>query len=278
MPSNTTYFSYLALASMILLPSSARAAEIIGHRGASHDAPENTVASVSLAWKQNADASEIDIYLTKDKRIIALHDRTTKKTTGKDWKPAERTLAELATLDAGSWKSPKYAGEPIPTLEDILDTIPPGRRLVIEIKCGPEVLPHLQTVLEACPKSPDQIVIIAFEWAVITGAKQRSPKIPCYWLYGTTPRVDKETGKISDRPDELLARCKAAGLDGLDIHHESQITPEFMKRMKDAGLGLLVWTVNDPEVARRMVDLGVAGITTDRPAWLREQLQTTAGQ
>ena len=262
----------LAFLVMIALPLVSRAAEIIGHRGASYDAPENTVASVKLAWEQNADASEIDVYLTKDHRIIALHDRTTKKTTGIDWKPAKRTLAELATLDAGSWKSPKYAGERIPTLEDILETIPPGKRLVIEIKCGPEILPHLQAVLEASPKSPSQIVIIAFNWENITGAKQRMPKIPCYWLYGTTPHVDEKTGKISDYPDELLARCKAAGLDGLDIKFDSAITPEFMERMKDAGLDLIVWTVNDPEVARRMGALGVAGITTDRPAWLREQL------
>lgn len=275
---NRRCFVHLLLASMIVMPVSARSAEIIGHRGASYDAPENTVASVKLAWKQDADASEIDIYLTKDKRIIALHDRTTKKTTGVDWKPADRTLAELAALDAGSWKSPKYAGEPIPSLEDILATIPPGKQLVIEIKSGPEILPHLQKVLEASPKYPSQIVIIAFDWDNITGAKQRMPKVPCYWLYGKTPHVDKKTGEISDRPDELLARCKVAGLDGLDIHYESQITPEFMKRVQGAGLELLVWTVNDPAAARRMVDLGVAGITTDRPAWLREQLQATAGE
>ena len=262
--------------SMFASPFIACATEIIGHRGASYDAPENTVASVKLAWQQDADASEIDVYLTKDNRIIALHDKTTKKTTGVEWIPSERTLAELATLDAGSWKSPKYAGERIPSLEEILDTIPPGKRLVIEIKAGPEILPHLQTVLEACPKSPDQIVIIAFNWEVITGAKKRLPEIPCYWLYGKTPHVDKETGKISDRPDELLARCKAAGLDGIDIQFESEITPDFMKRMKDAGLELIVWTVNDPAVARRMVKLGVAGITTDRPAWLREQIQVSA--
>lgn len=260
---------------MIVFPVLSEATDIIGHRGASYDAPENTVASVNLAWKQNADAAEIDIYLTKDNRIIALHDKTTKKTTGEDWKPAERTLAELATLDAGSWKSPEYAGEPIPTLEDILDTIPPCKRLVIEIKSGPEILPFLQTVLESSPKSPNQITIIAFNWENITGAKRRMPEIPCFWLYGTTPHKDKETGAISDRPEELMARCKAAGLDGLDIKYDSEITPEFMEQMKAAGLELIVWTVNDPDVARSMVELGVAGITTDRPAWLREQLQCT---
>lgn len=276
MLSNRLLLVALALVFMIIAPLSVRAVDIIGHRGASFDAPENTVASVSLAFKQGADASEIDIYLTKDKRIIALHDKTTKKTTGVEWKPADRTLAELATLDAGSWKSPKYAGEPIPTLEAILDTIPEGRRLVIEIKSGPEILPYLQAVLEASPKYPNQIVIIAFDWENITGAKQRMPKIPCYWLYGTTPKVDKESGAISDRPLELLARCKAAGLDGLDIKFDSAITPEFMAKMKAAGLELIVWTVNEPDVARQLADLGVAGITTDRPAWLREQMQTSA--
>ncbi len=266
----------VTLVSVIASPGTVRAVEFIGHRGASYDAPENTLASVNLAWEQGADAAEIDVYLTKDNRIIALHDKTTKKTTGVDWKPGERTLAELQTLDAGSWKDAKYAGERIPALEAILETIPPGRKLVIEIKSGPEILPYLQAVLEACPKYPEQIVIIAFDWENITGAKQRMPKVPCYWLYGTTPKVDKETGKISDRPDELLARCKDAGLDGLDLKYDSELAPEFMAKMKAAGLELIVWTVNEPDVARRMAALGVLGITTDRPAWLREQLQAAA--
>ncbi len=270
------FLVHLALITVPLMSASAGATEIIGHRGASYDAPENTLASVKLAFEQGADASEIDIYLTKDNRIIALHDKTTKKTTGKDWKPGDRTLAELASLDAGSWKDKKYAGERIPTLEALLDTIPEGRKLVIEIKSDPEILPYLQAILEASPKYPAQIVIIAFKWENIIGAKQRMPKVPCYWLYDTTPHVDKETGAISDRPLELLARCKAAGLDGLDIKYDSQITPEFMKHMKDAGMELLVWTVNEPDVARRLADLGVLGITTDRPGWLREQMQAAA--
>ena len=135
------FLVHLALITVPLMSASAGATEIIGHRGASYDAPENTLASVKLAFEQGADASEIDIYLTKDNRIIALHDKTTKKTTGKDWKPGDRTLAELASLDAGSWKDKKYAGERIPTLEALLDTIPEGRKLVIEIKSDPEILP-----------------------------------------------------------------------------------------------------------------------------------------
>lgn len=267
------YFLPWFCTAMMVSPPFSAAVEIIGHRGASYDAPENTLASANLAWEQHADAVEIDVYLTKDDRIVALHDKTTERTTGKDWKPRERTLAELASLDAGSWKSPQFAGEPIPALEAVLETIPPGKRLFIEIKCGPEILPHLQSVLEDCPKSPNQIAIIAFNWETITGAKERMPEISCYWLYGTTPKVDKETGEVSDRPGELLARCEAAGLDGLDIKYDSQITPGFMRRLDDAGLELYTWTVNDPAVARRLAELGVNGITTDRPGWLRQRLQ-----
>jgi glycerophosphoryl diester phosphodiesterase len=273
MPSKNVFLAHLLLAFVVAMPASAFAVEIIGHRGASHDAPENTVASVNLAWQQGADAAEIDVYLTKDRRVIALHDKTTKRTTGKDWKPAERTLAELATLDAGSWKGAQFAGEPIPTLEAVLDTVPEGKRLFIEIKCGPEVVPHLQTVLAASPKSPAQIVLIAFDLPTISELKRRMPKIPAYWLYGTTPRVDKETGRVSDRPDELLAKCWAAGLDGLDLKYDSALSSNFINRMKAAGMELYVWTVNEPAVARRLAKLGVAGITTDRPQWLREQMQ-----
>jgi len=107
---------------------------------------------------------------------------------------------------------------------------------------------------------------------VITAAKKRIPRVKAYWLYGTTPKVDKETGKVSDRPEELLARCRAAGLDGLDLKYDSALGSEFIQQLRAAGLGLYVWTVNEPEVAIRLARLGVDGITTDRPGWLREQL------
>src|SRR5262245_24153707 len=98
--------------------------EIIAHRGASHDAPENTVASFQEAWRQKADSAELDIQLTKDGRIVVLHDSTTKRTTGTDLKVSEQTLAELRKLDAGSWKGEKFKGEKLPTLAEMLATAP----------------------------------------------------------------------------------------------------------------------------------------------------------
>src|SRR5436190_9554723 len=96
--------------------------ELVAHRGASADAPENTVAAIKLAWEQKADASEFDVYLTKDGKIVVIHDATTKRTAGEDKKVADTSLEDLRKLEVGKWKNPKFAGEKIPTLEEMLAT------------------------------------------------------------------------------------------------------------------------------------------------------------
>ena len=117
----------------LLLVLNSWAVEIIAHRGASYDAPENTLASVNLGWQRGADAVEVDVFLTKDQKIVALHDKNTKRTTGHDGLVHEMTWDQLRHLDAGSWKNKKYQDEPIPLLSQILETIPKGKYLVIEI-------------------------------------------------------------------------------------------------------------------------------------------------
>jgi glycerophosphoryl diester phosphodiesterase len=248
--------------------------EIIAHRGASQLAPENTLASANLAWKLKTDAVEIDIYLTKDGRIVAMHDKDTERTTGRKWKVAEHTLAELRRLDAGSWKDPSYAGEKIPTLEEILASIPDGRRLFIEIKCGKEVLPELRRRVLASRKSASQIVVIAFDLETATEWKQMMPEVKTYWLFGHSPTRDKKTKKITGgRIEELIEKCRVAKLDGLDLAHGSELNKEIVDKIHGLGLEFYVWTVNEPEEAVRVLNWGVDGITTDRPKWLREKLQ-----
>src|SRR5262245_27030179 len=110
--------------------------EIIAHRGASHEAPENTLAAIHLAWEQQADAVEIDVRLSQGNRLVVLHDGTTAKTAGVN-KPVHRqTLAELLQLDVGRWKGPRWAGQRVPILAEALDSVPGGKRLFVEIKCG----------------------------------------------------------------------------------------------------------------------------------------------
>ena len=89
---------------------------IIGHRGASREAPENTLASFMLAFAQGADGVEADFRLTRDGRIVCLHDDSTGRTSAVDLVVAQATLPQLRTLDVGAWKGEAFAGEPIPAL------------------------------------------------------------------------------------------------------------------------------------------------------------------
>ena len=108
--------------------ASATDVEIIAHRGASYDAPENTLVSVNLGWAQGADAVEVDVYLSKDGHIVVHHDSDTKKPAGVDRKVEDQTLAELRQLDVGAWKGAKWKGVSMPELKCVLESIQEGRR------------------------------------------------------------------------------------------------------------------------------------------------------
>ena len=259
----------LAVATVALTPLRASAVEIVAHRGASHDAPENTLPAVQLGWEQGADAVEVDIHQSSDGRIVAIHDRDTERVTGHKRLVASTALADLQGLDAGLWKGPRWAGTRIPTLDEVLDTVPPAKSLVIEIKCPATVLPELERVLEASPNG-GRSILIAFDYETIVEAKRRMPQLPAYWLYGFSMR---EADRYSIRaPADLVERAKSAGLDGLDVRHDGQWVGALAASLRSEGLSLYVYTVNDPAQARRLRDLGVAGITTDRPAFLRKAL------
>ena len=242
--------------------------EIIAHRGASDDAPENTVAAFQLGWEQKADACELDIRLTKDGRIVAIHDSTTRRTARVSGRVSAHTFEMLRTLDAGSWKGAQWQDERIPTLEEALATVPDGKRLFVEIKCGAEVLPEIQRALNVSEKKAQQLAIIGFDFATMGEAKERFPHSEIYWI------ASPKKWSRGKRPsvDALIAQAKSANLDGLDLDRRFAIDEKFVSRVKDAGLKLCVWTVNDAAVAGKLAALGVDGITTNRPLWLRERL------
>jgi glycerophosphoryl diester phosphodiesterase len=233
---------------------------IIAHRGSSFTAPENTVAAAKLAWEQNADAVELDIHLSKDNRIMVMHDSNTKRTTGQLYPIAETSSEVLRTLDAGSWKNELYKGEKIPFLEEMIETVPVNKKMVIEIKCAIEVLPLLQQVVNSCGKK-DQLIFIAFNWETIVATKQLFPTNACYWL-------SSSAAEVSAKMDEAAQK----GLDGINLNNKI-IDQEMVERAKQLGLSVLSWTVDDPEEAKRLIQLGVSGITTNRPDLIRQSIQ-----
>lgn len=242
--------------------------EIVAHRGASFDAPENTVAAIKLAWEQKADASEFDVYLTKDGKLVVIHDATTKRTAGADLKVADSTLEELRKLDAGKWKAEKFAGEKLPTLEEMLATVPAGKRVFIEIKCGPEAVPEMDRVLKAGKLKPEQACVISFNADVVAASKKARPDLQALWIVSLNSKNAKPK-----TAEELIEKAKEIKADGLDLSATPAVLDKaFGDKVKAAGLKLYVWTVNDAELARKMIAAGVESITTDRPGWLREQL------
>ena len=241
--------------------------EIIGHRGASAEAPENTLAAIQLAWQQGADAAEIDVILTADGQLVAIHDETTLRTGEVDWTVRDRTLTELKTLDVGSWKSPRFAGERIPTLAEVLDIVPLGKRLFVEVKCGVEAIPELVRVLTSVKTSREQTVLISLDFDTIVAVKRALPDRLAFWV------TEQFASGVVDSPlkpatNELIQRAKAAGLDGLDINDLVERPNGDIAAIRQAGLRTCIWTVNSVDRARWLRDEGMESITTDVPAKL----------
>lgn len=244
---------------VVMLPFINAQVKIIGHRGASYMAPENTVASSKLAWKYKADAVECDIWLTKDNKIMVSHDGNTKRTTGQDHKISETNSDVLRTLDAGTWKDPKYKGQKIPFLYELIRAVPADKEIVIEIKCGPEVLPYLKETVAKYSKNR-KFTFIGFDFNTISEAKKVFPQYPCYWLCDKPALLEENFDKV-----------KEAGLQGFSLNYKL-VTEDVVKRAAGQGLEVYTWTVDNPDEARRLISAGVKGITTNRPGWLNEQL------
>ncbi len=245
---------------------------IIAHRGASADAPENTLAAFRLAWEQEADGIEGDFYLSKDQQIVCIHDKTTKRTARKNLVVAESTLEELRQLDVGSWKSPKFQGERISTLAEVLAIVPAGKIIYVEIKCGPEIVPFLKPVFSASRVNPEQIRIIAFDPQVIAGVKRELPNIKAYWL--TSYKQHKITRQWNPTPGEVRDVLKKVKADGLGTKAEPKVIDQnFVSSLRAGNWEFHAWTIDQTPLARRFLEMGVDSITTNRPAFLRKQLQ-----
>jgi len=244
--------------------------EIIAHRGASHDAPENTLAAIRLAWEQGADAVEVDVHCSRDGKIVVIHDPGLRKLARCSGKVCDKTLAELKQLDVGLWKGRQWAGERIPTLDEVLAAIPGGKRLFIEIKCGAESIPEVQRALRSTGTSANAIVIIGFSLATMTEVKRALPEVEVCWI--VERKRNLRTGRWSPTADFIIERVRKAELDGVDMGVRGLHT-EFVELAKAAKLKCYVWTVDSALVAGRLIRAGVDGITTNRPGWLREQLK-----
>ena len=243
---------------------------IIAHRGESFDAPENTLASINLAWEQNAKAVEIDIHLTSDQEIIVIHDDNTFRVSGKKLKVKKSTLSELKQLDVGSHKASKWNSERIPALKQVLQTVPANGKLIIEIKSDARLLGKLKTELGQSKLNSSQIELIAFNFRTLAQAKQMMPEYKMLWLLDLDYFWPSWMLWISKL--KIIRKIKKQNLDGVDVWAGKLLNRSFISTFKNAGLYVYTWTVDNPENAKSLIGDGIDGITTNRAAWITSQI------
>ena len=242
---------------------------IVAHRGASKDAPENTLPAFELAWEQGSDAIEGDFFISGDGHIVCIHDKNTKKLAGKNLVVADSTLAELQQLDVGAWHSDRFKGTKIPTIAEVFATVPSGKKIYIEVKCGPEIIPTLLKEIEVSGLENDQIVVIAFDAEVIRGVKQQAPQFKACWLSGFEKPL---IGPIQPTPEEVLKVLNDIQADGFSSSNK-HIQGDYIQTILNAGYEYHVWTVDDPKEAEQFKDWGTLSITTNVPGVIREHLR-----
>lgn len=240
---------------------------IIGHRGASAYAPENTIAAFKLAVAQKADLVEDDFHVTKDGKLIAIHDGTLDRTTnacdkwdGKRILVKSKTLAELRRLDAGSWKDAKFAGERLPTNNEAALEILKGSVPLLERKSGsPE-----QTVAELKDIGVlDKVVVQAFDWGYLRTLHLLEPKV----VLGALGH-----GEITPAKIKVMKRA-GASVVGWDHGH---LTAESIKAIQQAGMRVWAYTVDDPDEMQRLVRAGINGIISNKPDLARKTVEAMA--
>ena len=261
-------FSFLLLVSILLTMTSASsiAVAIVAHRGASTDAPENTLPAFELAWEQGADVIEGDFHLTEDNAIVCFHDKTTARIAGVNLVVASTPYAQLEILDVGAWKDPKWKGTTIPTLTEVIGTLPHDKgRVFIEIKDTQRIVQPLADTINNLHLPKNRLAILCFDADIITACKKAMPSVEAHWLVNS--KTYQKTGTAG-----LIRKLKEMGADGVDIQASRQVTPELGIALQEHGLQFHCWTVNDIPLAQHMVAMGAESITTDKPELLRKSL------
>jgi len=240
---------------------------VIGHRGASREAPENTLSSFRLAFAQGADGIEADFRLTGDGEIVCLHDDSTGRTAGVDLRVSESTGEELRRLEVGGWKGKAWSGERIPSLQDVLRALPAGKRLFIELKSGLEIIAPLSATLAAAGVEPGRIRLLAFDPELIRALKERLPEFRACWLTDYRFR-----GAWRPSSQEVLDTLRSIRADGLASRSRGVLDGDFVAALRGESREIHVWTVDAVAEARRLCALGVDSIMTNRPGWIGGRL------
>lgn len=234
----------------------------VAHRGATAYTPENTIAAFDLAVDMKADYIEIDVQRSKDGELVLIHDTTVDRTTDGTGKVGDLTLEQLRSLDAGSWKGEQFAGEPIPTFEEILDHYHGKIGILIELK-APELYPGIEEQVAAAliernlhkPQN-EKIIIQSFNFESIKKMDQLLPKVPIGIL--TSNRADTTLEALQEFSTYADWFNPSYGI----------VTEELVNQVHSLGMQIGSWTVRSQEAADFLFEMGVDAIISDYPDYV----------
>lgn len=230
---------------------------ITAHRGSSGSAPENTMAAMEAAVEQMADRAEIDVQETSDGVLVIFHDNTLKRLAGMNKKISDLTYEELRNIDVGSWYGKEFAGERIPTLQEVMEYAKGKIDLNIEIKNmgSKSQVPEKVLKLVNEYEMQEQCVITSVSLAYLKQIKQLQPEIRTGYI------VSAAYGDY----------YSSEYIDFISIR-SSFVTETLMERSHEAGKNVHAWTVNSVGEMKRLKLLGVDEVITDYPVLAREIL------
>ena len=229
-------------------------AAIYAHRGASREFPENTIAAFRRAVELGVPGIELDVHLSADGVPVVLHDETVDRTTSESGPVSSFTASQLAAMDAGG-------GEGIPTLAEVIDVVQGRVRLNIEVKAADAA----DAVLALVHRRPAlDWAISSFDWDVLRHARR---------MQGTAVLWPLTIGAT----DDAIALAQEIGATQLNLLDQA-VDADIVRFLLDLGIESWIWTVNDPDRAKTLIEWGVTGICTDDPALMLERLAASGGQ
>ncbi len=244
---------------------------VFAHRGARERAPENTLPAFEQAAALGADGVELDVQLSADGALVVIHDFSVERTTDGAGRVAEKTLADLRQLDAGSWFGPGFAATRIPTLDEVFEAI--GGRLLVNIELKEFSLTDraarqrlAQGVWECIRRHrmEGRVLISSFNPLALRAMRHVAPQIPIGYLYAPDLPLPLAKGWLA-RP--LIGRHEARH------PHFSMVDEAYMRWARRRGYRVNVWTVNETSDVQRMCALGVDMIISDRPDAVRDAMK-----
>ena len=229
---------------------------IIAHRGISFDLPENSLSAFDASWAVGVDGIEGDFHLTRDGSIVCIHDDNTSRVCNKNLVICNSTLQELKELNL-QCEGKDHLNIKIPTLTEVLKTVPSGKKIFIEIKCGVEILSPLVKELSRSKINSNQVVIISFDRQVVKELKEMAPEYKALLLYSY-----EEGREVSSLINEMFD-IKADG-----IGTDNELSKEFVEKVIISGLEYHSWTIDNADTANQLISWGTNSITTNEPELL----------